>query len=190
MPKDKKVEEKKVQKEKVKKEWKELPACQVSDSLLWETTKNYTSFLIKNNGLTLSCDPLNLTSRNLKKDSGVASSRALGIDYDIDDRQVKIKKKKEKRPVARFNLNIKTKKKIPKSKLVSLKDKEEPENNNVVYGSNKNVTLKAIIKSLKRDLKNYRKDLVPVALKKVKRLSAYKLKNKWANRLEAKKIKS
>ena len=103
---------------------------------------------------------------------------------------LKKKNKKKKAPVVRFNLNIKTKKKIPKSKLVSLKDKEEPENNNVVYGSNKNVTLKAIIKSLKRDLKNYRKDLVPVALKKVKRLSAYKLKNKWANRLEAKKIKS
>ena len=40
MPKDKKV----------KKEWKELPPCQVSDALLWEVTKNYTSYLTKSNG--------------------------------------------------------------------------------------------------------------------------------------------
>ena len=37
-------------KDKVKKEWKELPACQVSDALLWEATKNYTSYIIKNHG--------------------------------------------------------------------------------------------------------------------------------------------
>ena len=171
------------------KAWKDVPGKQVSEDSLWEMTKKYNSFLNKNHGLTISTDPLNLTGVNTKRDSGVSAVRALGITTEIDERNVKEKKKKKKAPVVRFNLNIKTKKKIPKSKLVSLKDKE-PENNNVVYGSNKNVTLKAIIKSLKRDLKNYRKDLVPVALKKVKRLSAYKLKNKWANRLEAKKIKS
>ena len=172
------------------KAWKDVPGKQVSEDSLWEMTKKYNSFLNKNHGLTISTDPLNLTGINTKRDSGVSAVRALGITTEIDDRNVKEKKQKKKAPVVRFNLNIKTKKKIPKKKLVSLKDKEEPENNNVVYGSNKNVTLKAIIKSLKRDLKNYRKDLVPVALKKVKRLSAYKLKNKWANRLEAKKIKS
>ena len=172
------------------KAWKDVPGKQVSEDSLWEMTKKYNSFLNKNHGLTISTDPLNLTGVNTKRDSGVSAVRALGITTEIDERNVKEKKQKKKAPVVRINLNIKTKKKIPKSKLVSLKDKEEPENNNVVYGSNKNVTLKAIIKSLKRDLKNYRKDLVPVALKKVKRLSAYKLKNKWANRLEAKKIKS
>ena len=171
------------------KAWKDVPGAQVSEDSLWEMTKKYNSFLNKNHGLTISTDPLNLTGVNTKRDSGVSAVRALGITTEIDERNVKEKKQKKKAPVVRFNLNIKTKKKIPKSKLVSLKDKE-PENNNVVYGSNKNVTLRAIIKSLKRDLKNYRKDLVPVALKKVKRLSAYKLKNKWANRLEAKKIKS
>ena len=187
MPKDKKVEEKKVQKEKVKKEWKELPACQVSDSLLWETTKNYTSFLIKNNGLTLSCDPLNLTSRNLKKDSGVASSRALGIDYDIDDRQVKIKKKKEKRPVARFNLNIKTKKLIPKKKCVELK--EEPTTNHCVYSSRKNLPIRAIVKAMKRDLNNYRRDLVPTALRKLYVLYRFKKANKKPAKIEDKNKK-
>ena len=86
-------------KAKVKKEWKELPAAQVSDSLLWEATKNYTSFLTKNNGLTLSLDPMNLTGLNTKKDSGVASVRAIGIDYDISDRNVKYKKRRKKDPL-------------------------------------------------------------------------------------------
>ena len=171
------------------KAWKDVPGAQVSEDSLWEMTKKYNSFLNKNHGLTISTDPLNLTGVNTKRDCGVSAVRALGISTEVNDRTVREKKQKKKAPVVRFNLNIKTKKKIPKSKLVSLKDKE-PENNNVVYGSNKNVTLKAIIKSLKRDLKNYRKDLVPVALKKVKKLSTYKLKNKWANRQEAKKIKS
>jgi len=171
------------------KAWKDFPGAQVSEDSLWEMTKKYNSFLNKNHGLTISTDPLNLTGVNTKRDSGVSAVRALGISTEVNERTVKEKKAKKKAPVVRFNLNIKTKKKIPKSKLVSLKDKE-PENNNVVYGSNKNVTLRAIIKSLKRDLKNYRKDLVPVALKKVKKLSTFKLKNKWANRQEAKKIKS
>jgi hypothetical protein len=171
------------------KAWKDVPGAQVSEDSLWEMTKKYNSFLNKNHGLTISTDPLNLTGVNTKRDCGVSAVRALGISTEVNDRTVREKKQKKKAPVVRFNLNIKTKKKIPKSKLVSLKDKE-PENNNVVYGSNKNVTLRAIIKSLKRDLKNYRKDLVPVALKKVKKLSTYKLKNKWANRQEAKKIKS
>ena len=108
MPKDKKA----------KKEWKELPPCQVSDALLWEATKNYTSFIIKNNGIVLSTDPLNLTGANTKKDSGVASVRALGVEFDISDRKVKKAKKKETAPVVRFSLNIKTKKLIPKKKCV------------------------------------------------------------------------
>ena len=86
MPKDKKV----------KKEWKELPPCQVSDALLWEATKNYTSFITKNNGLTLSTDPLNLSGKNTKKDSGIASQRALGVEFDISDRNIKVKKAKKK----------------------------------------------------------------------------------------------
>jgi hypothetical protein len=171
------------------KAWKDFPGAQVSEDSLWEMTKKYNSFLNKNHGLTISTDPLNLTGINTKRDCGVSAVRALGIETEVNERNVKEKKQKKKADVVRFNLNIKTKKKLPKNRLVALKDKE-PSNNNVVYGGNKNVTLRAIVKSLKRDLKNYRKDLVPVALKKVKRLSAYKLKNKWANRLEAKKIKS
>ena len=42
---------------KAKKEWKELPPYQLSDALLCEATKNYTSYLTKNHRLTLSADP-------------------------------------------------------------------------------------------------------------------------------------
>ena len=162
MPKDKKA----------KKEWKELPPCQVSDALLWEATKNYTSYIIKNNGIVLSTDPLNLSGKNTKKDSGVAPVRALGIDFSLEDRNVKVKKAKKKLPVARFNLNIKTKKVIPKKKCVELK--EEPSTNHCVYSSTRDVPVRALVKTVKRDLNNYRRDLVPSALRKLYVLYKFK----------------
>ena len=162
MPKDKKS----------KKEWKELPACQVSGDLLWETTKNYTSFLAKNNGLVLSTDPLNLTGLNTKRDSGIACPRALGVDFNIADRNIKEKKAKKKAPVIRFNLYVKTKKLIPKKKCVQLE--KEPETNHCAYSSTKDVTIRALVKSLKRDLQNYRRDLVPTALRRLYILNKFK----------------
>ena len=162
MPKDKKV----------KKEWKELPPCQVSDALLWEATKNYTSFITKNNGLTLSTDPLNLSGKNTKKDSGIASQRALGVEFDISDRNIKLKKKKKKAPVIRFSLNIKTKHVIPKKNCVELK--QEPTTNHCVYSSTKEVPIRALVKTVKRDLQNYRRDLVPAALRKLYVLYRFK----------------
>ena len=159
-------------KDKVKKEWKELPPCQVSDALLWEATKNYTSYIIKNNGIVLSTDPLNLSGKNTKKDSGVAPVRALGIDFSLEDRNVKVKKAKKKLPVARFNLNIKTKKVIPKKKCVELK--EEPSTNHCVYSSTRDVPIRALVKTVKRDLNNYRRDLVPSALRKLYVLYKFK----------------
>ena len=175
-------------KAKVKKEWKELPAAQVSDELLWEATKNYTSYLTKNNGLTLSLDPLNLTGLNTKRDSGVASVRALGIEYDISERNVKYKKKKEKRPVVRFNLNIKTKKLIPKKKCVELKE-AEPSTNHCIYSKRNNVTIRAIVKAMRRDLHNYRRDLVPVALRRLYTLYRFKKYNKHPKKEEDKQKK-
>lgn len=159
-------------KDKVKKEWKELPPCQVSDALLWEATKNYTSFLTKNNGLTLSTDPLNLTGKNTKKDSGVCATRALGIEFDTVEKNVKVKKAKKKAPVLRFSLNVKTKKVIPKKKCVELK--EEPTTNHCVYSSTRNVPIRALVKTVKRDLNNYRRDLVPTALRKLYVLYTFK----------------
>ena len=174
-------------KAKVKKEWKELPAAQVSDSLLWEATKRYTSYITKNNGLTLSLDPMNLTGLNTKKDSGVASVRALGVDYDISERNVKYKKKKEKRPVVRFNLNIKTKKLIPKKKCVELK--EEPTTNHCVYSSKKNLPIRDNVKAMKRYINNYRRDLVPTALRKLYVLYRFKKANKNPAKIEDKNKK-
>ena len=152
-------------KDKVKKEWKELPPCQVSDALLWEATKNYTSFITKNNGLTLSTDPLNLTGKNTKKDSGICATRALGVDFDLIEKNYKVKKAKKKGQILRFNLNVKTKKVIPKKKCVELK--EEPTTNHCVYSSTRNVPIRALAKTVKRDLNNYRRDLVPTALRKL-----------------------
>ena len=152
-------------KDKVKKEWKELPPCQVSDALLWEATKNYTSFITKNNGLTLSTDPLNLTGKNTKKDSGVCATRALGLDFDFVEKSYKVKKAKKKGDILRFNLNVKTKKVIPKKNCVELK--KEPTTNHCVYSSTRNVPIRALAKTVKRDLNNYRRDLVPTALRKL-----------------------
>ena len=170
-------------KAKAKKEWKELPAAQVSDSLLWEATKRYTSYITKNNGLTLSLDPMNLTGLNTKKDSGIASVRALGIEYDISERNVKYKKKKEKRPVVRFSLNIKTKKLIPKKKCVELKD-PEPSTNHCIYSQRNNITIRAIVKALRRDLHNYRRDLVHTALRRLYKLYRFKKLNKHPKKEE------
>ena len=168
-------------KAKAKKEWKELPAAQVSDALLWEATKHYTSYLTRNNGLTLSLDPLNLTGLNTKRDSGVASVRALGIEYDIAERNIKYKKKKEKRPVVRFNLNIKTKKLIPKKRCVELKD-PEPSTNHCIYSQRNRVGVRAIVKAMRRDLHNYRRDLVPVVLRRLYALYRFKHFNKVARK--------
>ena len=157
---------------KVKKEWKELPPCQVSDALLWETTKNYTSYLTKSNGIVLSTDPLNLTGANTKKDSGVAPVRALGVEFDFVEKNVKKNKKKEKAPIVRFSLNIKTKKLIPKKKCVELK--ANPTTNHCVYSSTRLVPVRALVKTVRRDLGNYRRDLVPTALRKLYKLYNFK----------------
>ena len=98
----------------------------------------------------------------------------------------KKKKTKKKAPVVRVCLNIKTKKQIPKKKLVELNG--NPSNNNCVYSSRKKITIRAAVKALKRDLGNYRKDLLPLALKRLNAYRIYKNNNKWNNRKEAKKI--
>lgn len=169
MPKDKKP--------KVKKEWKELPACQVSDALLWEATKGYTSYLCKSNGTTISTDPLNLTGLNTKANSGIVSRNALGVEYTIEKRKIKVKKAKKEAPVVRVNLNIKTKRLIPKKNLVELKEK--PKYNHCVYSTRRNITIRAAVKALRRDLIGYRRDLVPTALRRLYELYKFKKNNKY-----------
>lgn len=172
-------------KPKPTKEWKDLPGCQVTEDSLWELTKDYSSYLNHNHGLTISTDPLNLSGLNTKRDSGVAAPRALGIVTVTKERNVKQKKAKKKAPVVRINLNIKTKRQLPKNKLVEIK--APPVENNLVYSTRKNITVRAAVKALKRDLNNYRRDLVPIALKRLNCYRVYKNNNKWGNRKEAKK---
>ena len=170
------------------KEWKDMLGVQVTEDSLWELTKDYNSYLNHNNGLTISTDPLNLSGLNTKRDSGIAAPRALGISTETREKNVKEKKAKKKANVVRINLNIKTKKQIHKSRLVELK--APPKHNNAVYSSRRNITIRAAVKALKRDLNNYRRDLVPLALKRLNAYRVYKNNNKWANRKEAKKILS
>ena len=89
--------------------------------------------------------------------------------------------KKEKREVVRCSLNIKTKRKIPKKKCVELK-KEIPETNHCVYSTRNNVTIRAVVKAVRRDLNNYRRDLVPTALRKLYVLYKFKKLNKHPKR--------
>ncbi len=175
----------KMNKPKPTKAWKDDLGTQVTEDSLWELTKDYTSYLNHNHGLTISTDPLNLSGLNYKRDSGIAAPHALGISTEVKERNVKQKKQKKKAPVVRVCLNIKTKKQIPKKKLVELK--ELPINNNAVYSSRRNITIRAVVKALKRDFGNYRRDLVPVALKRLNNYRVYKNNNKWNNRKEAKK---
>ena len=176
----------KMNKPKPTKAWKDDLGTQVTEDSLWELTKDYTSYLNHNHGLTISTDPLNLSGLNYKRGSGIAAPHALGISTEVKERNVKEKKTKKKAPVVRVCLNIKTKKQIPKKKLVELK--ELPTNNNAVYSSRRNITIRAAVKALKRDLGNYRRDLIPVALKRLNAYRVYKNNNKWNNRKESKKI--
>ena len=77
----------------------------------------------------------------------------------------------------RFSLNIKTKKLIPKKKCVALKQ-NEPETNHCIYSTRRNITIRAIVKALKRDLNNYRRDLVCTALRKLYVMYRFKKYNK------------
>ncbi len=173
---------------KATKPWKDVPGTQVTEDSLWEMTKFYTSYTTKNHGLTLSTDPLNLTGLNLARDSGVAAPHALGIGHSAAERKVVEKKIKKKAQVVRFTLRVKTKRQLPKKRCVEVQ--KAPTTYNRVYSERQRVPIRAIVKALKRDLALYRKDLVPVAMKKLLLLRVYKLKNKRANIAEAKKIKT
>ena len=173
---------------KIPKPWKDVPGSQVTEDSLWEITKFYTSYTTKNHGLTISTDPLNLSGLNLKRDSGVAAPHALGIAHVENERKVMEKKIKKKAPVVRFIFRVKTKRQLPKKRCVEIK--KAPTTYNRVYSERQRIPLRAIVKALKRDLKVYRKDLIPIAMKKLFLLKDFKLRNKYANLAESKKLKS
>jgi large subunit ribosomal protein L28e len=169
--------------------WKTLPLEQVTSDALWELTQNYNCYLVKSQGATFSRDPLNLSGLNTKRDSGVANTRAIGIGFEAVDKKVTFKKAKKTAKVIRFSLKIKTHKALPKSRLVALPAKAVPLHNNTVYSDRRRVTLRSIAKTLQRDLTSYRRDLIPVAFKRLRKLNTFKKQNKFRNRAEDKKAK-
>jgi hypothetical protein len=177
--------------EKAAAAWRSLPHNQVSDETLWELTRDWNCYLLAGQENTFSRDPLNLSGLNLKRDSGLANTRAIGIGYDATDRKVKEKNKVKKRAkVVRFSLRIKTHKRLPKNKLVALSSETLPTNNNNLYSERSRIAARAIAKTLLRDLNNYRRDLIPLAFRKLRRLHRFKGENKRRNRAEAKKVKA
>lgn len=170
--------------------WKEVPYQQASGDALWELTRNYNCFLVKNQDKTFSVDPLNLTGLNTKRDSGIVNTHALGIDFNTVDMKVRDKRVKKKAKVVRFSFRVKTRKQMPKRRLVELPKDTLPQNNNAVYSERRNVTARAVVKALQRDLSGYRHDLVSSAVKRLRRLQSFKNKNKWNNKAEAKKLKA
>jgi hypothetical protein len=170
--------------------WKTLPYQQVSEDSLWEITRNYNCYLVKNHRMTFSKDPLNLTGLNTKRDSGIAATHALGIGYEQTERKVREKKAKKKAKVIRFAFRVKTKKQLSKKKLIALPEKKLPTTNNTVYTDNRRITARAIVKALQRNLSGYRKDLLPLAFRRLRKLNKFKRANKRTNKAEAKKVKA
>ena len=171
--------------------WKTLPYQQVSDDTIWDLTRNWNCYLVHNQGLTLSRDPLNLTGLNLKRDSGLANTKALGVDFEATDRKVREKKAKKKAKVVKFTLRIKTRRQLPKRRLVALPQKQAvPLTNNLVFSERRRVSARAVVKALQRDLTAYRRDLIPLAIRKLRKLIRYKRRNRKANKQEAKKLKA
>jgi hypothetical protein len=163
-------------------QWKTLPLQQCSEDAIWELTRHWNCYLISDQSHTFSRDPLNLTGLNTRRDSGLASTHALGVGHETVQRNFKDKTGKKKGKVVRFTLRIKTKRQIPKRRLVALKADQLPLHNNTVFSDRRRVGFRAVVKALQRDLTTYRRDLVPIALRRVRRLNRFKLANKQNNR--------
>lgn len=161
--------------------FKTLPRNQVSDDLLWAITGNNNCFLRKNQGVTFSLDPCNLSGLNLKRDSGISSQEGIGIQIDIAERKAKKKPAK----VVRFNLNLRTRRQLGKGKLVALK--QNPTSNNSTFSTQKRLTVRSIVKVLRRGLKTYRPDLHALAFKKVRSLHKFAKTRKNLIKKDAKK---
>jgi hypothetical protein len=172
--------------------WKTLPAEQVTSDALWELTQNWNCFLIKSQATTFSRDPLNLSGLNTKRDSGISNTRAIGIGFETIEKKVPVKNMKVKKTVKviRFALKIKTRKNLPKNRLAALPEKAVPLHNNTVFADRRRVTLRSIAKTLQRDLGTYRRDLIPLAFKRLRKLNKFKKANKNRNKSDDKKAKN
>ena len=152
--------------------WKTLPLEQASGDYLWEITRNNNCFLLKNTGTVLSRDPMNLSGQNLKRDSGLASTQAVGIELIHTQGRWKEHKVRKTGPVAAFNLHIKTKKMNPRKNLKPVvAGKPRP---TLFYSTNANQSLTRIVKSVFRGLTNYRRDLRALLAKRIRKMNSIK----------------
>jgi hypothetical protein len=155
--------------------WKTLPNEQASGDFVWEYTRNNNCYLVHNhdnNGLVLSRDPLNLSGFNLKRDSGLAATQAIGIQLTHVKGTWKEKKVKKTGQIAKFNMNIKTKKINPRSVLRPVNAKHAQVT--CLYSVRRNQTLTQVVKTLVRGLTNYRRDLKTVLAQRIRKLNNVK----------------
>lgn len=152
--------------------WKTLPIEQASGDFIWEAVRYNNCYLITNTGLTMSRDPMNLSGFNLRRDSGLASTQAVGVELVHTKGSWKEHKVKKTGPVVAFNVHIKTKKMNPKKSLKPVvAGKPRPTS---FYSTNANQSLTRVLKNVFRGLTNYRRDLRSVLLQRVRKLNAIK----------------
>ena len=65
----------------------------VPNTVVWQLTKKYSTFLVKSNGQTFSHDPLNLTNLHNASQAGISNDRSIGLQ------STKVQAKKAKRGV-------------------------------------------------------------------------------------------
>jgi hypothetical protein len=170
--------------------WKTLPIEQASGDFVWEYTRNNNCYLVHNhdnNGLVLSRDPLNLSGFNLKRDSGLAATQALGIQLTHVKGTWKENKVKKSGQIVKFNMNIKTKKMNPRSVLRPVGAKAAPVTS--FYSVQRNQTLTQVLKTLVRGLTNYRRDLKTVIAQRIRKLNNVKKHSVLDYLAERKKVK-
>jgi Ribosomal L28e protein family len=152
--------------------WKTLPNEQASGDLIWDYTRNNNCYLVQNTGTVFSRDPLNLSGFNLKRDSGLASTQAVGIQLNHRQGRWREHKVKKSGEVAKFHLHIKTKKMNPRSNLRPV-TKANP-GVTLLYSTLRNQTLTRVVKTVTRGLTNYRRDLRSLLAQRIRRLNRVK----------------
>ena len=166
--------------------FKTLPREQVSNDLLWGLTRRNNAFLFTSMGEIFSHDPTNLTGLNLKKYSGLASDRAIGLNTHEVTKKLHSKKHGHRTvSVLRTVVSVKSASRpLPKERLVKLKGL--PRSNNLVYSSWRSLSVRQAVKAV-RGLRLFRRDLHTAVHQKLLRLRSVKRNHKVESRkLQAK----
>jgi len=75
---------------------KQSTSANMSSDLVWSIIRKNSCFLIKNQGLTLSKEPGNLTGKNAFKYNGYANAKTVGIDAAADGKGIVLSIRKSK----------------------------------------------------------------------------------------------